>query len=179
MMPSLTEGKLIFEFPNDWQVEKFDEWSFYLNQFQNVCGGTKAVDVLALDPDLCVWMIEIKDYREHQREKIMDLPMEAACKVRDSLAAIIAAAKNANDRDEKQIAKKMLTSSKKLRVILHLEQPVKPSKLFPRAIDPAKIEQKLKQLLKAIDAHPRVLEMKMDRMRKFAWAVNATTPVLL
>ncbi|MCP4696097.1 MAG: hypothetical protein GY862_04510 [Gammaproteobacteria bacterium] len=172
MMPSLAEGKLRFEFPNDWRAEKFDEWSFYRNQFQNVCGGAKAVDVLALDPEQCVWMIEIKDYRRHRREKMMDLAMDAACKVRDSLAAIIAADKNANDRDEKRMAGRVL-ASRKLRVILHLEQPVKPSKLFPRAIDPANIEQKLKQLLKAIDAHPQVLDMA--RMHNVAWVVNATT----
>src|SRR5207249_5998262 len=62
-MPSITEGALTFQFPNDWQTTKFDDWSFYRNQFQKVCGGTKAIDFLTIGPDLCLWAIEVKDYR--------------------------------------------------------------------------------------------------------------------
>jgi hypothetical protein len=58
---------------------------------------------------------------------------------------------------EKQFAKNVL-KAKKLRVILHLEQPQKPSKLFPKVVDPAHIKDRLKQLLKAIDAHPQVID---------------------
>jgi hypothetical protein len=43
-------------------------------------------------------------------------------------------------------------------VVLHLEQPTQHSKRFPRAIDPAHVTQKLKQLLKAIDPHPKVVD---------------------
>ncbi len=56
-MPSITEGQLTFDFPNGWQVSKFDEWSFYRNQFQQACGGTKAVDILAADPRTLLWHI--------------------------------------------------------------------------------------------------------------------------
>ena len=91
-----------------------------------------------------------------------------ACKVRDSLAALVAAKINANDNDEQQLASRALTV-KKIRVVLHLEQPEKHSKLFPRAIDPAQIQQKLKQLIKAVDPHPLVLESA--RMRCVAWTV--------
>lgn len=168
-MPSITEGQLIFDFPNDWQASKFDEWSFYRNQFQQVCGGAKAVDILAIAPNACFWKIEVKDYRQHRRTKVIDLAEEIAIKVRDSLAALVAARANANDANEKAMAEAALRCPK-LRVVLHLEQPAKHSKLFPRAIDPAKVQQRLKQLINAIDPHPLVLEI--SRMNGAAWSVN-------
>ena len=169
MMPAITEGQLTFTFPDHWMVSKFDRWSFYLNQFQWICGGTKAVDVLAIEPRVCFWKIEVKDYRQHRRTKTIDLADEIAIKVRDGLAALVAASANANDADEKAMAVAALRCPR-LKVVLHLEQPAQHSKLFPRAIDPANVQQRLRQLIKAIDPHPLVVET--GRMRGVAWAVN-------
>jgi hypothetical protein len=168
-MPSITEGTLTFQFPDDWQITKFDEWRFYRNQFQQVCGGAKAIDVLAIAADRCVWAIEIKDYRRYRRAKTIELTDEVACKVRDSLAALVAARVNANDAGEKQISSAALACNR-IRVVLHLEQPAKHSKLFPRAIDPAQVTQKLKQLLKAIDPHPQVVAI--GRPGDVGWSVT-------
>lgn len=168
-MPSITEGKLTFDFPDNWQASKFDEWSFYRNQFQKVCGGAKAVDMLAIAPQVCCWTIEVKDYRQHRRTKAIDLAEEIAEKVRDSLAALVAARVNTDDADEKAMAEAALRCPR-LRVVLHLEQPTQHSKSFPRAIDPAKVQQRLKQLIKAIDPHPLVLEI--NRMNGVVWAVH-------
>ena len=167
-MPAINEGQLTFQFPVNWEASKYDDWSFYLNQFQSVCGGAKAIDVLALSPERCAWLIEVKDYRVHPRTKPSELPIEMACKVRDTLAALPCARVNANASDEKDLAGRAL-ESKSLRVVLHLEQPARHSRLFPRAIDPAAVEQKLKQLLKGVDAHPRVLET--GQMRSVPWTV--------
>ena len=90
-MSKIIEGDLTFCFPDDWQVTKFDGWSFYRNQFQQVCGGAKAIDILALAPDYCLWLIEVKDYRQQRRAKTIELTDEIAYKVRDSLAALVAA----------------------------------------------------------------------------------------
>ena len=155
-MPTISEGKLLFTFPETWTASKLDEWSFYRNQFQSVCGGTKAIDILAID-HRCCWQIEIKDYRQHPRTKAIDLAEEIAEKVRDCLAMLVAAAFNANDQLEKTMARDAVCCTR-LRVVLHLEQPMKHSKLFPRAIDPAKVQLRLRQLLKAIDPHPLVLD---------------------
>ena len=168
-MPGITEGNLTFEFPDTWQVTTFDKWGFYLNQFQSVCEGAKAVDLLAVEPRECFWSIEVKDYRQHRRTKTIDLAEEVALKVRDSLSGLVAARVNANDAAEKGLAEAALRCPR-LRVVLHLEQPAKHSKLFPRAIDPSKVKQRLKQLIRAIDPHPMVLEM--DRMNGVAWTVR-------
>ncbi len=169
-MEPVTEGRLTFTFPNYWITSKFDDWSFYRNQFQKVCRGTKAIDVLAIEPGVCFWKIEVKDYRRYPRTKPTHLAHEIAYKIRDSLAALVAAKVNANDAGEKAMAEAALKCPR-LRVVLHLEQPAKHSKLFPRAIKPADIQQRLKQLLKAIDPHPLVIEM--SRMSGVVWSVTS------
>jgi hypothetical protein len=167
-MPSVTEGRLTFQFPDNWRASKLDEWSFYRNQFQRI-PGTKSMDVIALAPAQEAWLIEIKDYRGRQRTRAINLADEVALKARDSLAAIAAAKVRANDTAERQFAGAALQCTS-LRVVLHLEQPAKHSKLFPRAIDPAAVKQRLKQIIKAIDPHPLVLESA--RLNGVAWTVN-------
>lgn len=51
MKNKIIEGQLTFSFtePN---ATKYDEWSFYRNQFNAVCGGTKAVDLLYLEQQI-------------------------------------------------------------------------------------------------------------------------------
>jgi hypothetical protein len=167
-MPAIKEGALTFQFPDGWRVTRFDRWSFYRSQFQKVCGA-KAIDILAIASNHCVWAIEVKDYRRHPRTKTIELTDEIACKVRDSLAALVAARINANDPEEKAISNAALACNR-IRVVLHLEQPAKRSKLFPRAIDPAQVTQKLRQLLKAIDPHPQVVTS--GRLGDVGWSVT-------
>ncbi len=154
-MSVLLEGRLRFSFGESCLAEKYDDWSFFCNQFQNTCGGAKAVDIICLSRNTS-WLIEIKDYRQHKRTKPQDIGDEVALKVRDTLAGLVAAKMNANDSNEKNFAKKAL-QSKFIRVVLHLEQPEKHSRLFPRAIDPAAVKQSLKRQLRAIDAHPSIV----------------------
>ena len=160
---------LNFDFPDDWQVSKYDAWSFYRNQFIRMWDGIKSLDLLAIDPDKTTWLIEVKDYRVNQRIKPSDLGEEVAHKVFDTLAAIIPAKINATNSNEKRLAR-AVSASRKLRVVLHLEQPEKHSKLRPRAINPADVQQKMRQLLKPVDAHPRVVDMRS--MRGLEWQVG-------
>lgn len=156
-MPSITEGALTFEFPAGWVVEKYDATAFHRNRFSNACGGCKAVDVVAVDPRNRLWLIEVTDYRgPHPGPKPEDLPMEAAHKVRDTLAGLLAASHHANDAAERQLARQAVGAAG-LRVVLHLEVPTHPSRLNSTAPDPATVLQGLKQLLKPIDPHAEVV----------------------
>lgn len=172
-MTVLLEGRLQFTFGASSQVTKYDDWSFFRNQFQNTCGGAKAVDLVCLSGNCC-WLIEIKDYRQHKRTKPQDIGDEIAIKVRDTLAGLVAAKVNASDSDEKYFAKTAL-KCRSIKVVLHLEQPKKHSRLFPRAIDPASVTQSLKRQLKAIDAHPTVVD-KNCLSGKMDWQVNDVPP---
>ncbi|MFC4159826.1 hypothetical protein [Chitinimonas lacunae] len=167
-MVEIEEGLLVFRFDTAL-AGKYDDWSFYRNQFNSAFGGTKAVDMICLD-STAVWLIEVKDYRGHTRTKPTDLGDEVAAKVRDTLAGLLAARFNANDSEEKKLAK-AVAQRKELRVVLHLEQPAKHSKLRRRAIEPADVQQKLRQLLKAVDPHPRVVERATTRA-EMPWMVE-------
>ncbi|ATJ83383.1 hypothetical protein ACFPTY_10205 [Halomonas beimenensis] len=156
MTTTLTEQQLAFTFADGAEPSQYDDWSFYRNQFNAVCGGTKAVDFVCLDGDQ-LWLIEVKDYRRHRRTKVIDLGDEIAHKVRDTLAGLVAASCNANDAEERHMARQAVGRSR-LRVVLHLEQPRNPSRLFPRAVDPDDVRLKLKQRLKAVDPHPKVVD---------------------
>jgi hypothetical protein len=162
MIP-IRDGKLEHRFDDTWVVSKFDEWPFYLTHFQSQCAVNKAVDVTARDPRGWLWLVELKDYRVYPRTKSIDLVDEVAIKVRDSLACILAAAKWHSQHAHLQEARDHLTATK-LRVVLHVEQPAQHSKLFPRIYDLANLQQKLKQLLKAVDPHPVVMELATGRV---------------
>jgi len=148
---------LTFTFPEGWRIWKYDDWSFYRNQFQSAFGGAAAVDLIDLDPRGHLWLIEAKNYRRHQRTNPEELSDEVARKVRDTLAAILPASLHANDEQERGAAKALLFA-KKLHVVLHLEQPVQQSRLHPQVADPAKLQFQLRQkgCLRGVDVRARV-----------------------
>ena len=168
MTITLTEQQLVFTFADGVKPSQYDAWAFYRNQFNAVCGGTKAVDFVCLDGDK-LWLIEVKDYRRHSRTKVVDLGDEVADKVRDTLAGLVAASCNANEAEERRMARQAVRSSR-LRVVLHLEQARKPSKLFPLAVAPDDVLLKLKQRLKAVDSHPMVVDQSNLRA-EMPWTV--------
>lgn len=172
-MPTLTEQKIACSFPDGWRATRFDDWQFYKSRFKDCCGGNKAVDFLALNPvDGALWLVEIKDYRRFPRTKDTKIHLwdEVAVKARDTLAGLFAARVDANHPDHEHAAAAL--RAKRLRVVLHLEQPRTHSKLRPRAYDRAHVQQRLKQILKPIDAHPQVVELDdMTRAPWMAWSV--------
>ena len=170
MRQIIPEGDLKFEFIPGALACKYDTWPFYRNQFQNGCWqDNKAVDMLCLDSGMA-WMIEVKDYRNNVRTKAIDLADEVAKKIRDSLAGIVCASMAATNETEKQFARKFL-KAQKIRVLCHIEQPLKTSRLRPRAIEPDKLRQKLRTLLKAVDRHPLVVD-KAALPAELPWRVT-------
>ncbi len=153
----IREEALTFTFPANGMASKYDEWSHYRNQFQRVCGASKAVDIVFAE-DGIAWLIEVKDFRQHARTKAIELPEEIAIKVRDTVAGLVSAKCAASDADEKRCARALVRANT-IRVVCHLEQPAKHSRLRPRAIEPDKLVLKLRTLIKAIDPHPFVVDM--------------------
>ena len=111
---------------------------------------------------------ELKDYRRFRRTKDDKISLweEVAIKARDTLAGLFAAKVETGHRDH-AFAQQSLTTAK-IRIVLHLEQPATHSKLYPRAYDPARVQQMIKQLVKPIDAHPRVVEL--GNMNHVPWS---------
>ena len=80
------EGDLVFDFPAEWGVRKYDEQRFY----RHMGGmGLKAVDFVAIDPEEegHLYLIEVKNYRTRYRD---DLIFEAPLLTQKELAEIIA-----------------------------------------------------------------------------------------
>lgn len=168
-MTTLFVDGLTFQFPNDWIIGRYDDWAFYHNRFKRISNGLKALDLLAVSPNRTAWLIEVKDYRRFQRSKPSNLAEEVQSKALHTLAAILPAKINGNV-DHETLVSTRVAEAHSLRVVLHLEQPAKHSRLFPRAIDPADIQMKLRQLLKPIDAHPRVVEI--NNLNGVPWGVT-------
>lgn len=167
----LQEGALTFIFPEGASASKYDDWSHYRNQYQSICGGSKAVDIVYLEQKTA-WLIEVKDYRINRRTKAIDLADEITEKVRDTLAGLVSAQFQANDVDEKKCARGLLRAQR-LRIVCHLEQPAKHSKLRPRAIEPDKLQLKLRLMLKSIDPHPAVVDSKKTYPQEhMSWDVS-------
>lgn len=174
-MQVFDEGLLRFEFPDNWEVRKLDETSFFRKRFQSFAKepggkGSKSVDFVAYDPGhVDLWLIEVKDYRFEPRRKSTELPLEIAQKVRDSLACIHAMASLAGG-DNNEFAKRALRKHH-LRVVLHLEQPAKTSRLMPPISDAAGLKQKLKQAMRAVDPHALAGGMSILNL-KTPWSVH-------
>jgi len=163
-MTTIQVERLTFTFPAGWLASKYDEWSFYRNRFARQFDGIKAVDLIALDPESTAYFIEVKDYRHPDTEKPSELPLAIAKKVLMTLAALLPVKLNGNDPGECAMAASVL-SCRKLRVVAHVELP----QSHRSVVDPADIRQKLAQLLRAVDAHPKVVSM--NALRGLAWQV--------
>lgn len=154
-----------FKFPEGWQCDKYDEWSFYRNQFIKQFNGIKAVDVLAVSLDKTAYLIEVKDYSHPDTEKPSELPKAVAEKVIHTLAALLPAKINATEDKERNLATAIL-ECKSVKVVLHIEQPRKHRAI----VDLADIKQKLKQLLRAVDAHPKITSI--ENMQSLNWSLS-------
>lgn len=156
---ALVEGRLSFAFKDVDFAEKYDDWKHYRHQYNSACGGSKGVDFIVLKDDE-IWLIEVKDFRQHRRVKAIDLADEIALKVRDTMAGLVSAKFLARDLGEACVSHAALSCTR-LRVAFHLEQPSHPSRLFPRSVDPANFGIKLRQLLRFADPHPKVFDRRL------------------
>ncbi len=154
-MTTIREGRSTHVFPQTWRAKKYDALPYYVNHAQSFASGLKAVDIAAIEPgnSPVLWLVELKDYRLQKRTKPSDLFDEVAQKVRDTLAGLKIISTRSNDVTEAEFAQ-LACSARSIKVMLHLEQPNRHSKLFPQIIDPKIAKQAMKSKMRAVDAHP-------------------------
>ena len=180
MPQTFAEGQLKFDFPDDWQICRLENTSFYKRHFQSFCnfsgsdGGCKEMDFLAYDPAaLVLWLVEVKDYRVQQRTKPIELVDEIASKVRDTLALLrVAPLRDAAIGNGQLQARAFALASNpalNIRVVLHCEIPAHNSRLFPGVKDSANLQQKLNTKLRQIDPHPLFVDRNSN---KVPWIVR-------
>ncbi len=171
-MPDIVEGRLTFTFPKTWQAIKYDETSFYKKHVQKL-GASRCVDIVAFEAgaDDQLWLLEVKDYRRRQRNKTEDLFLEIARKVRDTLANLYLAQRHeeADCHAFAQLANRKQT----IRVVLHLEQTSKPSKLYPPVVSRTNAQIKLRQMVRVADPHALFCEIAKMPVQ-CQWTVTST-----
>lgn len=145
-----------FDFPPGWLAEQYDARnSFYRRQRFEGIDKSKAVDIVAVNPSKReLWLIEVKDFRAFPKRDTQDIIGIFIQKIRDTLAGILTAAFRENGFYKTAIRQEHV------RVVFHLEQPEKPSKLRPQLIEHVNGMIKLRQRIRAIDPHAILCDMK-------------------
>lgn len=138
--------------PQGWWVWDYDKSAFH-SSFQNLAGGSKAMDAVAWEPGGTLWLIELKDYRQHRRTKPSSVYAEVAGKVRATLAALAVARVRAEVPVEKTRAYQAMTCTR-IRVVLQLAQATHPHRLFKQAVEPSDADLQLRRAVKQVDASP-------------------------
>ena len=169
-MPRLIIGGLAFTFPNGWTASVYDEWRFYRRDFIGICIGTRAVDILVLPPNGdCLWLVEVKDYRTHPREKPGGFAEVIAQKTRDTLAGLAAARLRADLPREQRVAHQALRCNR-IRVIFHLETPTAGPDVGMWLTVRGNVQNKMRTLLGSVDPDAQVVSM--SRTTQLPWTVG-------
>jgi hypothetical protein len=176
-MPVLQVESFQFTFNPDVAAQCYDQWQHYRNIWNTGGRNQKAVDVIAVEnpaAPAATWLIEAKDFRvvtdPPKPSHIAGLAETVASKAEDSLAGLAHAAANASVVLEKNHAAIAMASPTK-RIVLHLEPHTGPhTALFPAGF-PASVLQKLRQLVKAIDPNPLILNIANTPAAGVPWVV--------
>lgn len=84
-MPNYQEARQFVRFPDNWRVIRLDQHRYY----QRISGkGLKAVDFIAVDDDMGLILIELKDYHTDQVPQEDVLEHTANRKLQDSIKVI-------------------------------------------------------------------------------------------
>lgn len=176
-MPTLQVDTLAFDFDPIVAAGIYDQWQHYSAVWNAPPGGQKAVDVVAVGgvPPSTVWLIEAKDFRvitnPPKSSNIAGLAQLVADKASHTLAGLADASSNAAVPGEKQLATDAITCASR-RIVLHLEPHTGAhTTLFPTGFA-ASVLQKLRQLVKAIDTNPLVLNIANTPLSGVPWTVS-------
>ena len=127
-MPTINEGRLQFDFTDDWSIIKVDDSKAY-RDWMGKLDGTKAVDILGLLDNQTLYFIEVKDFREHRIENKPrlssgDLVVEIAQKVRDTVTCIVTAYRRQSEQNVvwDSFFHTLENKDKPLKVVLWLEE---------------------------------------------------------
>lgn len=150
------ESGLHFEFSQEhWWVCKYDDHVAHKNV---KIDQHKAVDFVAIYKNSEIFLFEIKSFREHRIENkkrlknsAEDLTTEIAQKVRDTVAAVIGASRNATQDAEKWdfLAKLLVNPKKMVKIVAWVEEDqnlTEKKQQVELSIRNSKLKQKMKWL---------------------------------
>jgi len=178
MAQEIIEGtlpiQLIFSFPDNWDICKFDDTNFYRDRVEKL-NGIKSVDIIAKSNDT-LYFIEIKDFRRHRIENIErqrngELLIEVAQKFVSTISALLGA-KRCDKTDFEPYYNSLFDSREQIiKVILFVERDDSDSNLKRQKLALADLEQKLKKLLVAYNVRCKVYD-KSHLPSNIEWSVR-------
>lgn len=128
-MTKLVESDIEFQFKESIYVIKFDETSFFINNFQRL-QGSKGIDFFAYDKEKkTVYFIEVKNFmgaelENKHRLKVRtkdSLGLEVSHKVRDTLSCCVGAKRYKGEEEIAPFVDWIMNGKITLKVILFLE----------------------------------------------------------
>jgi len=136
---TVEESRLRFTFQDDkWWLVKFDEDINY-TKVTNSLQGVKGVDFIGILNSESLFFFELKNFRNHTmtphtQERLAngaeDLTTEIAQKVKDSVACVVGASRNAtHDNDKWTLASKIITTQKPFKIIAWIEEDLPDSEI--------------------------------------------------
>lgn len=170
------EGSLCFEFPDGWDVVKYDAWKFVKNDdngqhlgFNGIKErGIRSVDFCAIDPESKLWLIEVKDYRKSTKDYEDGFFTVICDKFICSMSGLFAARYVAME-NEKEFSQKCVNTDT-LRFVLHLELPEAKNKWDAAIIDVKDVQDKMDQKFSRVAKNPLLVSMKYPQ--NLPWSVR-------
>ena len=172
----IVERRQRFVFPAGWRAWKQDETTFYRKRFQSLPSNPESVDIVAIDPDGCCWLIEIKDYRVGTLDlpQISDWCKMLSGKVCGTLACLITAACRPEKTEiDIQNAQAAIAASR-FRIVLQVELPRPNGRGRKRAHEFAlrKHSEDISRRLKALCGPAEVRSSSLPSSSPIRWQVE-------
>lgn len=173
-MPTITEGNLVFTFPDDWKVIKYDDSDFYRNNIPTDIGMSAVDFILSRHPGFSdLILIEVKDFRGYtvinrKRQTSGELVNEVITKCLDSIAALYLASYNENIELRHFYQAELLMPSKVEIVLFMEEDVVNPLSKFEAENNKKRINDmqlKFGRLKSKLNISTRILNTTLLRLR--------------
>lgn len=176
-MTTITEGELTFDFSPTALVLKYDDCSFYKNNFIKVNNGIKAVDFIVSD-DHKVYLIEVKDYTHSDTIKVKPTALidDIVKKIIDTMASIICMKNHSKSTPKEKKIASSLCKLNDIIFIFHIELPTtKSADLFGARYNPQNLEIKIKSKLSRIELNMITVNINKTSTSGLPWRVTRTT----
>ena len=162
------ESGLCFEFDEDLEVIKYDEiGGSYREQLLRCFNGLKAVDFICKRQSE-LWLLEIKNYAEHDRTKSGSVVDEFLEKVRDTFTGITTLCLISNRKDKRHYLS--LLKAKHIHLVLHCDfkKQMKTRDLLTKQ---RTLQEQLRKKLRFIDSHVKVTCIQ-NPAKRLPWSTS-------
>lgn len=155
------EGTITYTFPEHFIIFRPQDSPFYSKHWQsfakpNAGEGNAEIDFVAFDPrEKRIWLVETKDYRQHDRQKPSGIGEEFARKCRDTLSLLGALQVSTQVVTPDDLENRLRFSTmREVACVLHLEQR-RGRRGEYSVISPQTLKDTIRRSIRALDPHAK------------------------